>query len=92
MHEAPQRSQGLACLDACLHRVAYPACTGSGGLKKQRDEEFFHADVATAHRAPSTGKYGVRRGILFHPWPSGQVAVGMRGVFVQWRSNQIQTV
>ena len=43
MHEAPQRSQGLACLDACLHRVAYPACTGSGGLKKQRDEEFFHA-------------------------------------------------
>ena len=90
MHEAPQRSQGLACLDACLHRVAYPACTGSGGLKEQRHEEFFHADVATG--GPSTGKYGVRRGILFHPWPSGQVAVGMRGVFVQWRSNQIQTV
>ena len=43
-------------------------------------------------RLPGTGKYGVRRGILFHPWPSGQVAVGMRGVFVQWRSNQIQTV
>ena len=52
MHEAPQRSQGLACLDACLHRVAYPACTGSGGLKEQRNEEFFHADVATGARLP----------------------------------------
>ena len=55
----------------------------------------FMPDVAERRhrlRLPGTGKYGVRRGILFHPWPSGQVAVGMRGVFVQWRSNQIQTV
>ena len=43
MAKAPRRGQGLACLDACMHHVAYPARTGSGGSEKHYcDEELFH--------------------------------------------------